>query len=64
MTGNTTLTEDEEFFIEIITKYLVPVIFSIIVFMGSIGNILVIFVVRFIFILYKKLLENFIGSIF
>ena len=51
MTGNTTLTEEEEFFIEIITKYVVPVIFSIIVFMGSIGNILVIFVVRSIFIL-------------
>ena len=42
------LTKEEELFIEILTKYVVPVMFSVIVFTGSIGNILVIYVVRFL----------------
>ena len=48
MTANMTLTKEEELFIEIVTKYVVPIIFSVIVFTGSIGNILVIYVVRFL----------------
>ena len=46
MTANATMTKEEELFIEILTKYVVPIIFSIILFTGSIGNILVIYVVR------------------
>ena len=45
--NNITMTKQEEFIIEIITKYVVPILFSIIVLTGSIGNILVIYVVRF-----------------
>ena len=44
--NNITMTKQEEFIIEIITKYVVPIMFSIIVLTGSIGNILVIYVVR------------------
>ena len=40
-----TLTEEEEYYIHIITKFLVPIMFSIIILVGSIGNILVIYVV-------------------
>ena len=43
-----TMTKEEEFMIEIITKYVVPIMFSIIVLTGSIGNFLVIYVVSFI----------------
>ena len=45
MDNNITMTKEEEFIIEIITKYVVPIMFSIIVLTGSIGNILVIYVV-------------------
>ena len=45
--NNITMTKQEEFIIEIITKYVVPIMFSIIVLTGSIGNILVIYVVSF-----------------
>ena len=42
---NSTLTEEEEQYIHIITKYLVPIMFSIVFVIGSVGNILVIYVV-------------------
>ena len=41
-----TLSREEEEYINIITKYLVPVMFSLVILIGSIGNILVIYVVR------------------
>ena len=44
--GNMTLSKEEEEYINIITKYLVPVMFSLVILIGSIGNILVIYVVR------------------
>ena len=47
MDNNITMTKEEEFIIEIITKYVVPIMFSIIVLTGCIGNILVIYVVSF-----------------
>ena len=47
MDNNITMTKEEEFIIEIITKFVVPIMFSIIVLTGSIGNILVIYVVSF-----------------
>ena len=47
MDNNITMTKEEEFIIECITKYVVPIMFSIIVLTGSIGNILVIYVVSF-----------------
>ena len=46
--GNMTLSKEEEEYINIITKYLVPVMFSLVILIGSIGNILVIYVVRLI----------------
>ena len=46
--GNMTLSKDEEEYINIITKYLVPVMFSLVILIDSIGNILVIYVVRLI----------------
>ena len=49
MDNNITMTKEEEFIIECITKYVVPIMFSIIVLTGSIGNILVIYVVSFHF---------------
>ena len=45
ISDNMTLTEDEEWYIHIITKFLVPIMFGIIILIGSIGNILVIYVV-------------------
>ena len=44
-TSNTSLTEEEEEIIGLITGYLVPVMFSVVVITGSVGNILVICVV-------------------
>ena len=46
LAGNMTLSKEEEEYINIITKYLVPVMFSLVILIGSIGNILVIYVVR------------------
>ena len=48
LAGNMTLSKDEEEYINIITKYLVPVMFSLVILIGSVGNILVIYVVRLI----------------
>ena len=47
LAGNMTLSKEEEEYINIITKYLVPVMFSLVILIGSIGNILVIYVVSF-----------------
>ena len=46
LAGNMTLSKEEEEYINIITKYLVPVMFSLVILIGSIGNILVIYVVK------------------
>ena len=45
LAGNMTLSKEEEEYINIITKYLVPVMFSLVILVGSVGNILVIYVV-------------------
>ena len=47
LAGNMTLSKEEEEYINIITKYLVPVMFSLVILIGSIGNILVIYVVSY-----------------
>ena len=50
------MTAEEAFYIEIITKFMVPIVFSIIVFTGSIGNILVIYVVSIYLVPLKDVL--------
>ena len=61
LAGNMTLSKEEEEYINIITKYLVPVMFSLVILIGSIGNILVIYVVRLIQVI--QLYDTFIKDI-
>ena len=57
-----TMTKEEEFMIEIITKYVVPIMFSIIVLTGSIGNFLVIYVVSFIILVVSFFSSEYSGK--
>ena len=59
LAGNMTLSKEEEEYINIITKYLVPVMFSLVVLVGSVGNILVIYVVSKKVIVIKNMFRTF-----